>query len=247
MEHREKLYEAYFSTQAGRRADSDLRAQLAHDQRQLVVEVLPHLPEEKNAYILDVGCGYGSLLFLLKDKDYTETFGIDLSEDQIKQAKALGLENVACADAFAHLESLADDSLDVLVSIDVIEHLSKTEALRLLALAKQKLRAGGRVIFRTPNMDGVMGSVFAYGDMTHELLLNSSSAQQLMRTAGYTAVKVLPSALIVDGFAKRILQRLSWAWVRMWVRLQLLATARSAQGVLLTPNLIIVADIAAES
>ena len=61
------------------------------------------------APVLDIGCGRGELLVLLREAG-VEARGVDADADMVAYARGEGLD-VAQGDAVAHLESLADGSL----------------------------------------------------------------------------------------------------------------------------------------
>lgn len=240
--YRQALYEKYFTTQVKRDDAGSLTAQLGIEWVQLRADLEQWLPSDRQSQVLDIGCGYGSLLLLLQNMGYTHLAGIDLSPEQIETAQSLGLSKVYCADAFDYLDQLpADTRYDLIVMFDVVEHLQKSELLRLLQLIRSRLSSVGRAIFRTPNMDAPFTSLYAYGDYTHETLLNSRSAAQLMHSAGFEEVQVLASPLIVHGFWKSLGQKISFALLTLVVKIAVFATARSSRGMLLTPNMLIVA------
>lgn len=235
--YRQTLYENYFSHQAGRYL-SNAEQQLQNDTALLRQEILPLIPPNTDAHMLDVGCGYGSLVQVLVQQGYHNVLGIDLSEEQVEKAYSLGIKNVYQTDVFAFFED-NNTFYDCIVALDLIEHFSKTELLELLRQIRQKLSPQGYAIFRTPNTDGLFGSVYAYGDYTHETLLNCNSAIQLMRSAGFGEVNVMPSKIIVRGFLKKILQRVSYALMTTVARSVLFATGRSTRNVIFTPNMLI--------
>ena len=235
---RETLYEKYFETQSGRRLSSSLKQRLLEGHAQLKKEILPLLPKEKTPQVLDIGCGFGEFLLFLKSQGYSNIQGIDISPDQIAQAKELGLENVRVADVFDFLAS-HKNQFDVITGIDIIEHFDKNELLRLLKLVKEALKPGGTSVFRTPNMDAPFTSTFAFGDYTHQSFLNYSSAQQIFTAAGFEAVEVLPSFIQVRPALKEFIRKIFWGLLTMESRLILFASGKSAKGVYFTPNLLI--------
>jgi hypothetical protein len=113
--------------------------------------------------------------------------------------------------------------------------------VELLNLCRKNLSDDGLMIFRTPNMDAPFASTFAYGDFTHEVRLNYSSALQLMLSAGFSNVEVKPSFINAGG-AKELLRKLSWGIVKFFSKLTLFASGKSTRNVLLTPNLVIKAN-----
>jgi 2-polyprenyl-3-methyl-5-hydroxy-6-metoxy-1,4-benzoquinol methylase len=236
---RDTLYEKYFQTQNGRRHNNaNLEQKIKDNWLQLEHEILPLIPAKKDLRILDLGCGYGELLMLLNSKGFTQTEGIDISPQQIEMAKELNVPNVQVADAFAYLGS-QKNAIDIITGIDIIEHFSKDELVKLLALIKEALKPGGIAIFRTPNMDAPFTSTYAFGDYTHQSFLNYSSAEQLFNSIEFSRVEVLPSFIKVKGALKEILRKLVWKWVTFQSKLTLFASGKSTKGVYFTPNLII--------
>jgi hypothetical protein len=52
------------------------------------------LPADKNARILDAGCGSDSLVWWMPKRGYERSGGIDVSAEQVQIANALGVRNV---------------------------------------------------------------------------------------------------------------------------------------------------------
>lgn len=237
---RETLYENYFETQSGRRINTSLKEKLKAGWNQLSGEILPLLPQNTSAKILDIGCGFGEFLMLLQQKGYTNLHGIDISPEQVAKAHELGLQNIQQANAFDFLEK-SRQQFDVITCIDLIEHFPKDELVLLLKKITKALKPGGIAIFRTPNMDAPFTATYAFGDFTHQSFLNYSSAMQLFGAVGFTTTKVLPSYIKVHGFLKETLRKFLWKWLTLNAKLSLFASGKSTREVLFTPNLIIVA------
>jgi 2-polyprenyl-3-methyl-5-hydroxy-6-metoxy-1,4-benzoquinol methylase len=92
--------------------------------------------------ILDFGCGHGS--FLLKIKDYAaDVTGIELQESFIKKLSENGIS------AYNSLDSVEDESIDVIFLFHVFEHLP--DPLTTLAEIKKKLKKGGVLILEVPH------------------------------------------------------------------------------------------------
>jgi ubiquinone/menaquinone biosynthesis C-methylase UbiE len=47
------------------------------------------MPGNKNAKIIDVACGSGHFLYFIQNEGYGNSCGIDISEEQIEQAKKM--------------------------------------------------------------------------------------------------------------------------------------------------------------
>lgn len=107
-------------------------------------------PFRKHNRLLDVGCGNGQLLSVAREMGW-ECYGTEVSGRAVKLCREQGFE--------VHEDSLAETieklpECDVLISIDVIEHLSTpAEEVRLMHRA---LRTGGLMYITTPNFNGLL-------------------------------------------------------------------------------------------
>ena len=236
--YRSVLYKDYYQNQSGRAFQLQIEDKMRKDARLFSNEIVPFLPSAKDARILDIGCGFGSLIKLLKDRGYTNLKGIDLSESQVKIAHDFGLQEVEVNDIHAYLKD-KESKFDVITGIDIIEHFSKDELIDLLDIIKHALKPGGIAVFRTPNNDAPYATVFSRGDFTHENYMNASSATQLMLSMGFKDIEVKASHIEVDGFAKELIRKLVWKCFTIKAKLILFASARASKGVLFSPNMII--------
>ena len=92
------------------------------------------------APVLDIGCGRGEFLTLLREAG-VEARGIDVDPEMVTHCREEGLE-VEQADALSYLASLEDDSLGGIFCAHVLEHLSPPALFRLLELGGREAAAG---------------------------------------------------------------------------------------------------------
>ncbi len=236
--YRSVLYKDYYQNQSGRAFQLQIEDKMKNDANLFSAEILPFLPKDKSIKILDIGCGFGSLVKLLKDSGYTNILGIDLSESQVAIAHQFGLSEVQVNDINDFLSS-KENTFDVITGIDIIEHFSKDELIDLLNIIKKSLKLNGIAIFRTPNNDAPFATIYSRGDFTHENYLNGSSAEQLMLSMGFKEIEVNESHIVVAGFLKEILRKILWSIYTFKVKLILFASGRGSKNVLLSPNMII--------
>jgi 2-polyprenyl-3-methyl-5-hydroxy-6-metoxy-1,4-benzoquinol methylase len=109
------------------------------------------LPEDKNAKILDVGCGTGYFLYLLKKLGYANYWGIDISKESVQFCKEHITTNVTAADSYEFFKR-SDEKWDLIVMNDVIEHIPKEKIVPILKSEYSSLAAGGVFIVKTDNM-----------------------------------------------------------------------------------------------
>lgn len=239
--YRSTLYARYHSTQSGRAALVDSAALHEREKDRFRREFGPLVASlSREASVFDLGCGSGSLIAVLKEMGFHRCLGMDLSPEQVQQAKQWGINEVEEGDALAHIRQQSQQ-YDAVLAADIIEHFSKDELVELLSAIKSSLKPGGRLLLRTPNLDAPMASVFAQGDFTHENYLNASSLEQVLKAVGFTQVSLQPSDMKVAGLAKELLRRLSFALLTVRLKWTLFATGRSTRGVLLSPNMIAIA------
>jgi O-antigen chain-terminating methyltransferase len=143
-----------------------------------------------NAAALDLGCGRGEWLELLKDHQLSAT-GIDLDDGMLSACRDRGL-NVQTGDAIAHLKSLPADSLSIVSGFHIAEHLSLGDLETLIKEALRTLKPAGLLILEAPNTENlVVGTSSFYLDPTHQRPLPSALLSFLVGYLGFTRSKVL--------------------------------------------------------
>lgn len=203
--------------------------------RALARNLDPWLPDDRDAPMLDIGCGEGVLLGLLRDRGYRRLAGFDLSPENVALCHADGLDVVAMHDA-TDLASFAPGArYRVVFLIDVVEHLPKEDAVPVLRAVRARLEPGGTVIVRTPNLGSLLGALERYGDLTHEWGLTERSAVDLMRAAGFAAGDIDVAAA---WGATTALGRIRERYLRVLHRTVFLSAGR-ARPRICTPNLLI--------
>ncbi len=238
FKYRQQFYQDYFNSQSGRTFSLDLEAKIKSEEYLLAKEILPLMPNNQDAAILDIGCGFGSLIYMLKKNGYVNLKGIDLSEGQVKMAQSIGLSEIELQDLLPFLKENIE-KFDVITGIDIIEHFSKDELMEVLNAVRNSLKANGIAIFRTPNLDAPFATLFANGDFTHENYLNYSSANQVLLTAGFSEIQVLNSLMRSNHFFKEIFRKIIWTMVKFFIKLVIFASARSTRAMVFSPNLLI--------
>lgn len=144
---------------------------------------------EQTGLVLDVGCGRGEWLALLKDND-VPAYGVDLNPEVAARAGTRGLD-VRTADALQHLRELPERSLAAVTAFHIAEHLDVETLISLIDLSLRALRPGGRLIIETPNPGNLtVGATTFHLDPTHRLPLPTQLLEFLVQSRGFTEVEV---------------------------------------------------------
>lgn len=177
-----------------------------------------HLPKNKDARILDIGCGDGSFVYYLQQLGYRYVTGIDMSEEQIDLGSSLGIEGIEIAELSTYLQDKSN-SFDFIIAKDVIEHLTKQEAFEALNLISKALKNSGIFLMQAPNGQGLFYTSIFYGDYTHEVAYTFQSVRQLFLNTGFSESKCYP-VNPYNGNFKGKMRNLLWkfkvAQIKFW-------------------------------
>ena len=139
--------------------------------------------------VLDVGCGRGEFLDLLRSAGVGAR-GIDSNDAMVEEARARGLA-VEKADALAYVAALPDASLGGLFAAQVIEHLPPDYLTSFIEVAATKIRPGGLIVLETINPTCWMAFFSSYiRDLTHVRPLHPETMQYLLRVSGFAHVRL---------------------------------------------------------
>ena len=105
-------------------------------------------PPDNNRRILDLGCGNGSLSHMLSQQGF-EVVGIEESASGIELASQSYPDCKFLQGSIYNLPTAQlGEKFDIIVSVEVIEHLVYPK--QLIKAAKEHLKPGGRLILTTP-------------------------------------------------------------------------------------------------
>ena len=148
--------------------------------------------------VLDVGCGRGEFLELLRDRGIAAR-GIDANAEMVERCRERGLDATQ-ADALAHVAGLPAESLGGLFAAQVVEHLEADYLHRLLAALHRVLRPGARIVLETINPASWSAFFSAYvRDVTHRHPLHPDTLGYLLRAQGFVDVEIVYSAPVPDA------------------------------------------------
>jgi SAM-dependent methyltransferase len=173
--------------------------------RDRLKDYVPYFAGQAN--VLDVGCGRGEFLELLRDAGVSAR-GLDLNPEMVEVCTSRGLDATA-GDARSFLKGLPDESLGGLIAVQVIEHLEPAYLSQMLGLAFDKVRPGGRIVLETINPACWVAFFESFiRDLTHVKPIHPETLQYLLQANGFANVELVYRAPIApDGRLKRVTPR----------------------------------------
>lgn len=235
MDYREKFYLRYVSGNTeplyGKITIEDIK-------KQFVVwnaYFLKFIPENKQASIIELGCGNGGLVYWLQYLGYSNASGIDASLEQVDCAKKFGIKNISDGNLINFIKN-KEDFYDVIFMRDVLEHFKKDEIIDIIELLYHSLKKGGKIIIQTSNGASILGSRYRYYDFTHEISFTENSLRQIMLMENFSDLEFYETAPVIHGI-KSFIRFVLWKFLRTIIQFFLLVETGAIEKVL-TQNII---------
>ena len=149
-------------------------------------QYLPYFKDHQN--VLDLGCGRGEFLELLKEND-VKAIGVECYSEFAEYCKMRELDVVE-EDAIKYLEQ--QEKVGGIFAGQLIEHLKLNQIVRLCELAYEKLEEGSYVVLETPNpMSLAIYTHAFYMDPSHNKPVHPLLMEYFMKKAGFKEVQIL--------------------------------------------------------
>ena len=199
--------------------------------------VSKYFPSNRHSVIFDLGAGLGSLIEYASKKGYVNVFGVDKSKDQTSCAAKVSTL-ILEGDAIEFIKGLENESVDLFILNDLLEHLEDHDIYLLLKIMRQKLRITGRVLIHTNNGAAPCFGLIRYGDITHKRAFTQDSFIQLQRTFEYTSSDVYEVRPIVHGI-KSALRYIFWLVGALFIKIFVAAeTGRAIREIKISNNIV---------
>ncbi len=138
--------------------------------------------------IADFGCGNGDFLKLVKQ--YCKSVsGIELQQNYVD---ALNKEGIFCVNS---LDAIKNDTLDVILSFHVIEHLHNP--LEILSKFMDKIVSGGHIIIEVPHANDFLSSILECEEYKqyklwsqHLILHTRDSLKKTLEFVGFKDIQI---------------------------------------------------------
>jgi SAM-dependent methyltransferase len=239
-DYRALIYDSYLSSNGEAAPDvvaAHIQVRRSHCQR----IIQDYFPAQRDARILELGCGYGDLLHNAAAAGYRGMSGVDKSPEQVAAARRFGVGGVIEGDCIEFLHSVVDQDFDAVVSLDLIEHFTKSELCEMAGEVARVLNPRGRWILHTPNGESPFAGRIRYGDFTHEQCFTQWSLRQLFRAYGFNRVECFEDGPVVHGL-KSGLRLALWRAIRSGLRAWLvIETGQVGESPIFTQNLFCIA------
>jgi SAM-dependent methyltransferase len=183
--------------------------------------------------VLELGSGTGEFLSYLKRKGVTRLQGVEQDANAVAVMEAGLADHVFVGDIWDFLDAEPTGGpFGCVVLLDVLEHFSAGDGVRLLQKIKAVLAPQGRVVIRVPNMGSPWGGIHQFADLTHKTAFTPNSLEQLGQAAGFKALSFLPQRRGSPSrrFAEDVLH---------WCLSRILTTT----PIIWTPNMIAVLEV----
>lgn len=200
------------------------------------------LPSEKEARILEVGCGYGKNIVAIKSLGYTDVTGVDISAEQVNIAHHhLNLHDCVYLSNVHVFFANKPGRYDLIILIDILEHLSLDDLLLTLSQCYASLNHGGRILIQVPNGLAPLNP-FVWGDLTHLRAFTLSSLRQLLSfTGNFKSLRVINLDIPVNSVHSLVRLIISRFLITPFLNIFMKVSYGRASGGVYTPNIAIIA------
>lgn len=204
-------------------------------------EILAHLPA-RCTRVLDLGCGAGATIALLRERrEIAWAGGLELDGAAAVRAEAV-CDRLWRTDlqSFDPGAEIAPGSLDLLLFLDVLEHLPWP--WEVVARLSPLLAPGGRLILSVPNIRNwkFLWRLFARGDFryteaglldrTHLRFFTFETAEELAKAGGLTRLHAGSATAYRGMDLRRGLIALSFGRLEPLIAKQILVVAEAQSG-----------------
>ena len=171
-----------------------------------IAKIEQYIPKEGN--ILDIGCGYGLTSFYLAlNSSKRFVLGLELNQNRVILASKINhLKNLRFQTA--NLTGNIKKTFDVILAVDLLPHLSKSDQMKLIIDASKLTKSGKLLIIKDINRKFVFGY---FWNFVHDLLiprsfqLNYLTSETIIGTAKITGFSLMETHHLDNFFYPHIL------------------------------------------
>lgn len=184
------IYFAFENTFRGSRDD------IKNRQLKYVNYIIDAYKVSKGKYLLDIGCGRGEFLEILKEHNIPSK-GIDIDKENTSVCKEFQLD-VELIDILQFLKSVDNNSLIGITAFQVVEHFNTAYLIEFIRVSFQKIKEGGVIILETANPLSFYSLKNFFLDLTHRNPIPPDTLRFLVETSGFRSIEVIFSSPVQD-------------------------------------------------
>lgn len=169
----------------------------AASRARIICSFIPKSFSEKN--ILDIGCGLGFTLAMLKEQGFKNIYGIDIIHKALKGAQDAGLKNLIQSDIENGFIPCKRGFFDLVICTEVFEHLF--DPVSVLEKIKIVLKKGGVAVLSfyneyriTQRISFLLGRCISDPLITggHIKFFNKTAIETMLQNAGFRIIEFKP-------------------------------------------------------
>lgn len=141
---------------------------------------------------LDLGCGMGFTMEMMKEKGFGPVLGMDRDREQIAICRKYGLSAIQ-TDDLAEVRRAEPRKFKLITAFDFLEHMPNLAALEVLKQVFDMLDDDGVFVCAVPNATSAIAERWRYIDFTHFDSYTEHSLDFLLYNAGFRDIRVLDS------------------------------------------------------
>jgi 2-polyprenyl-3-methyl-5-hydroxy-6-metoxy-1,4-benzoquinol methylase len=130
--------------------------------------------------VLEIGPGMGECVSYLNGLGIENIDIVDNSKDVVEQINSKYRINKSFKSLSECLKSVKKGSYDLIVMIQVLEHIKVEKHGEIIKGLFSKLKKGGTVLIVVPNANNPLGLVERYGDLQHFISFTTQSLKDLI-------------------------------------------------------------------
>ncbi|MEO6760871.1 MAG: methyltransferase domain-containing protein [Candidatus Saccharimonadales bacterium] len=141
-------------------------------------------PKIKNLPIIDIGCGRGEFLSLMKEHKF-KAIGVDMNKRMVDRANSLGFKAVE-SDALTYLKSQKTNSIVAITGFHIVEHIPFEPLMKVFEECYRTVIPGGFTLFETPNPQALtVGANTFYLDPSHQRPIPPPLLEFMLKSVGF--------------------------------------------------------------
>jgi 2-polyprenyl-3-methyl-5-hydroxy-6-metoxy-1,4-benzoquinol methylase len=199
--------------------------------------LVPWLPADKSTPCIDLACGCGEWLYSMAALGYTNLSGVDLSSEELDEARYFVRARLDNSDVLEFLKDQADGSFGFVSALNFLEHIPKDRLPEMLRQVRRVLRPGGTLVAIVPNAMSPFASVARYWDITHELAFSPNSVRQLAALTGFSEHADFAEVGPILHGVKSAVRWTLWRGLRAAVQFWLIVEGGSSRATVFTQDM----------